>query len=221
MPAHTAPCRSRSDSDRAEEWTQRDDDSGHHFGGHSLPIEMDERADSSVRRPTQLRNESAAAVVRIIARQRNREQSHLEHITRICPFHEDRSGKDVAARSAQRPGVLRHDVAQRLRNVSWLAAEPLESGRRVGEHRLYIDDVSRLDAQRRLCFRPVVAVRNGRRRSGKLMDSLTISCQHESTNGRKDKDGGDAHSRIRSFARACTRTSSTRTFNKNEYADCV
>ena len=56
---------------------------GRDLGGHVRAVEMDQRADARARWAAQLRDESPAAVVRIIDRERDGLEPDLQHVTRI------------------------------------------------------------------------------------------------------------------------------------------
>jgi hypothetical protein len=90
----------------------------------------------------------------------------------------------VTPRPAIGPGHLSDDVAQRLLDFGRRHASPLQTGWRVGQQRLDINDVARCDRQDRLRLGPVVAVGDRLRCRGEAVDAWRL-CGRGASNDRE------------------------------------
>src|SRR5215469_16935098 len=134
---------------------QRDLDVRSKLGNHALAIEWN---DAHARVGKVFRQEAASwreSVIGVRDPQIDLLNSDLQRVSRIGPFDEHRSIKDVSARSLVRDFLV--NVAQVLLHLIRGHACALETRRAGGDERLKSDRVTRLDVQHRRRRRVVVS----------------------------------------------------------------
>ena len=133
-----------------------------------------ERNDRGARRLVAvLGHEAAAAVVAVVDREIDRQDLHLERVTRLRALDVDRSGQDVTAGPRRSP-VTWVAMPSATPGSSLAAPRALEADRGVGQQCVDVDDVARRDAQSRLGLRPVISVRD-RCRAWPRGDAFSVS----------------------------------------------
>src|SRR5204862_3569025 len=165
--ADASELRRRRNTHAPVERLQGNDDAGSELGGHRLRVQVQNlHAGGSI---AVLRDEPVAPVVGVVDGEVDRQHLHLEDVARLRALDEDRAGQNVAARAAPIAGDFAHDRLERLLDFVLRHTRALQTGWRVGEQRVDVDDIAGLDTQDRPGFRPVVAVCDRRRRCFEAM----------------------------------------------------
>jgi len=146
------------DAHAAEERMQRDRDAGREGRRHRGRVERDDARALLPIRGTVVGNVAAAAVVAVRNREIDREDLHLQRVTRFCALDEHRAGEDVAAGAPPLRGDAGLDRFERRLDLIVRHPGALQACGAIGQECVDVDDVARGDRQHRLSRGIVPAV---------------------------------------------------------------